>query len=715
MAETRNLALPLSTVERAGTGDLVGTLTRHQPPGSLHRPGRAHLGGNPDPMQEAAVHDPTPVELRGEVGARGEGSEDLGPCGCGASAPQSWRGRVQHLEAPDLSAPGVAEQRAVADPQREGRVQRQADQVTALAGKEAGADRHRGGAHMEQRKAWQPAALAADTAVEDGRRAPGTRGDQRRSPLGQRDVVTGEVQGDPGRAGHLVDRFAQRLQPPVRPLPDARDVLGDVWREPVATEGVATVPLLLGIPFGIKDSVGVAGLEAKNGTHAYSGNVALKDSTIVAKLREAGAVIIGHTIASAFSGSIAGTFAGNAWNKDFIPGGSSQGSGVAPVARLAAAAIGEETGGSIIMPAAANGASGIKPSLGASSTAGVMPLSPGYDVLGPIARSVRDAALVLSVMVGPDGANDPLTLSAPIPFPDVPTSPRRGRKPLAGTTIGVPQTDWMTRGGTGTAPASTYDPDHLAAFERFKNQLRTLGAKVVDFDGLDVTKPENDPYFRTAERLPLPDGTVVSPASAVLSPNRYEIRYWEAVKQFAATHPDNAAALSRQFGDFDAATANAGKVTAAVRDEGERRRRTLQTNFQKALDDAGIDFMLVLPIGAQVGPRFGGSQLPNYRTFYQLPNALAWPMVTFPIGSGGSAALPINAAFWGPRFSEPEIIQAAIDFQAAFPAYHDAALADPVVTPPMARRRMAEPEEVPPELSNDPLIAEEVWARANRS
>lgn len=477
-----------------------------------------------------------------------------------------------------------------------------------------------------------------------------------------------------------------------------------------ATPRSRDLPLLLGIPVGIKDSVGVQGLEAKNGTHAYTGNVARKDSTVVARLREAGAVILGHTIASAFSGSISGTFAGNAWNKDYIPGGSSQGSGVAPVARLAAAAIGEETGGSIIMPSAANGASGIKPSLGASSTAGVMPLSPGYDVLGPIARSVRDAALIFSIMLGPDGENDPLTLSAPIPFPQIPTTPRPGRRPLAGTTIGIPQTDWMSRGGTGTAPAATYDADYLAAFERFNDQLRTLGARVVEFDGLDVTVPENDPYFRTAERLPLPDGTVVSPATAVLSPNRYEIRYWEAVKAFAAANPDNDAALRRQFGDFDTATANAGKIPAAVRDEGERRRRTLQTNFQKALDDAGVDFMLVLPIGAQVGPRFGGTQLPNYRTFYQLPNALTWPMVTFPIGYDSSVGLPVNAAFWGPRFSEPALIQAALDFQDAYPPYHRKAPADPVVAPPVARRGVPEAESVPPELSNDPLVAEEAWS-----
>jgi Asp-tRNA(Asn)/Glu-tRNA(Gln) amidotransferase A subunit family amidase len=478
------------------------------------------------------------------------------------------------------------------------------------------------------------------------------------------------------------------------------------------TEPGWSIPPLCGIPFGIKDSIGVKGLEAKNGTHAYDGNLAHRDATLVAKLRAQGAVIIGHTIASAFSGTIAGTFAGNAWNPRYVPGGSSQGSGVAPVARLAAAAIGEETGGSIMMPSSANGASGIKPSLGTVSTAGVMPLSPGYDVLGPIARSVRDASIILSAILGVDATNDPLTLSAPNPFPALPFAARPGAKPLSGITIGVPQTDWMTRGGTGTPPADTYDPDSKAAFERFKAELVKLGAKVVDFPGLDVTIPANDPYFRTADRLPLPNGTAVSPATAVLSPNRYEIRYWQAVQAFAEAHPQNAQALRQQFGDFAQAAANAGAIPASVRDEGERRRRTLQANYQKALDDAGVDFMLVLPIGGKVGPRFGGQQLPNYRTFYQLPNALTWPMVSFPIGYESTEHMPINAAFWGPRFSEPAIVQAAIDYQHWHSEHHRAAPPDPVFAAASPLRSFAlrpSEEDVPPELSNDPLVAEEAW------
>jgi Asp-tRNA(Asn)/Glu-tRNA(Gln) amidotransferase A subunit family amidase len=480
------------------------------------------------------------------------------------------------------------------------------------------------------------------------------------------------------------------------------------------------LPPLLGIPFGVKDSVAVKGLEAKDGSHAFDGNAALRDATVVHRLREAGAVILGHTVASAFSGSITGTFAGNAWNKAYVPGGSSQGSGVAPVARLAAAAIGEETGGSIMMPSAANGASGIKPSLGTSSVAGLMPLSPGYDVLGPIARSVRDASLILSVILGPDPANDPLTLSAPDPFPAMPLTATAGRRPLAGITIGVPQSDWLrTNAGmqTGTPPQDLYDADHLAAFERLKLQLTSLGATVKDFAGLDVTVPANDPYFSSTDVLATVDGSPVSPSSAVLSPNRYEIRYWDAVKDFAATRPaDQAAALLAQYGrkgpndtaaSFDSATRFAGEVPASVRVEGERRRRTLQANYQAALDEAGVDFMLVFSLGAQIGLRAGGG-FPVYRAYYQLPNALTWPMVSFPVGYDSTVGLPIAAQFWGPRFSEPRIVQAAIDYQAHFPEYHNAAPPDPVATTAkVAPHALRVEPATPPELSNDPLIAQE--------
>ncbi|HET6504163.1 MAG TPA: amidase [Amycolatopsis sp.] len=481
---------------------------------------------------------------------------------------------------------------------------------------------------------------------------------------------------------------------------------------------------LCGIPMGIKDSVGIKGLMAQDGSPAFAGNVALQDATVVARLRAAGVVLLGSTICSAFSGSITGTFAGNAWNPAYVPGGSSQGSGVAPIARLAAACIGEETGGSIMCPSAANGASGIKPSLGTVSIAGLMPLSPGYDVLGPISRSARDSALILSAILGPDPVNDPQTLSAPNPFPAIPLTPRGGRTPLRGVTIGIPQTDWMNVNGTikvGTRPQSTYGAGHLQVFTRLIGQLQSLGARVIEFPGLDMTDPTVNPYYSSADILATVDGSPVSPSAAVVNANRYEVRFVDAVADFCASgipSADAVATLTAQYGrtapgesapSLASADRFNGGIPASVRYEGEQRRRTLIANYSKALADYGVDFMLVLQLGDVIGERTGsGPGFPVYRAYYQVPNALGWPMVSFPVGA--VQGLPVSAQFWGPRFSEPDIVQAMIDYQAGFPEYHTAAPPDPAtptLTPRLAPRVLA-----PDDPTNDPVLGEQAVRKA---
>jgi Asp-tRNA(Asn)/Glu-tRNA(Gln) amidotransferase A subunit family amidase len=492
----------------------------------------------------------------------------------------------------------------------------------------------------------------------------------------------------------------------------------------------AAVSLLCGIPMGIKDSVGIKGFSTQDGSPAFAGNTALQDATIVGKLRAAGVVLIGDTICSAFSGSITGTFAGNAWNVLYVPGGSSQGSGVAPIARLAAACIGEETGGSIMMPSAANGASGIKPSLGTVSIAGLMPLSPGYDVLGPISRSGRDSALILGTILGPDPFNDPQTLSAPDPFPKIPMTARPGRKPLAGTTIGVPQTDWMISNGqikTGVSPQSVYGSGHLAVFNRLVGQLESLGANVIEFPGLDMTDFSQNPYFANPDVLATVDGSPVSPSAAVVNANRYEVRYADAVADFCNSSipsASSAATLTSQYGrrapgatatTFASADAFNGGITAAVRYEGEQRRRTLITNYAAALNAHGVDFMLVFSLGDVIGLRSGGQGFPVYRAYYQVPNALGWPMASFPVGY--VQGLAVSAQFWGPRFSEPALVQAMIDYQAHFPQYNSAAPADlvppasapaPAVTPHLVAPAAGPTGNMPVDQgpSNDPLVGE---------
>jgi Asp-tRNA(Asn)/Glu-tRNA(Gln) amidotransferase A subunit family amidase len=487
-----------------------------------------------------------------------------------------------------------------------------------------------------------------------------------------------------------------------------------------SANGGPAVSLLNGIPMGVKDSVGIKGNNTQDGSPAFAGNIALEDATIVGKLRAAGVVLLGNTICSAFSGSITGTFAGNAWNPLYVPGGSSQGSGVAPIARLAAACIGEETGGSIVMPSAANGASGIKPSLGTVSIAGLMPLSPGYDVLGPISRSMRDSALILNTILGPDPFNDPQTLSAPNPFPTIPMTARPGPTPLAGTTIGIPQTDWMTKSNktqVGVSPQATYGADHLAAFNRLVSELEGLGATVKTFPGLDMTDNTLNPYFSSPDILGTVNGTNISPSAAVVDANRYEVRYVDAVSDFCASGIPSASSvttLTSQYGSraagastatFAAGDAINGGITAAMRYEGEQRRREMITNYADSLNAENIDFMLVFSLGDIIGLRAGGG-FPVMRSYYQVPNALGWPMCSFPVGYDSTVGLPISAQFWGPRFSEPAIAQAAIDYQNHYPQYNAAVPTDPTFPlAPALTPNIAGPEE-DDGPSNDPLIGE---------
>lgn len=500
---------------------------------------------------------------------------------------------------------------------------------------------------------------------------------------------------------------------------DAQEALSqarwaDQWlNNPDDARGPA--PVLCGIALGFKDVMAICGRESKNGTHAFDTNVAHHDATVVARLREQGAVLLGHTICSEYSGSVHGDFGANAWDLTRVPGGSSSGSGIAPVARLCAGALATETGGSLITPAAANGASGIKPSLGLASTAGLMPLLMGWDVPGTIARSIRDASLILSAISGLDPLNDPLTLSQPIPALQLPCAPRPGPTPLAGITIGIPQTDWMFPDGLGQPPASLYDTDYREAFERFKAQLTGLGARVLDFPGLDMTQPQNRPYYGAGPIFDTPDPFMrLTPAALTSYPVQYEARYWKAVADFAVRRPSPyREELLRRFNPafYHAAIE---QVPYPVMVEADQRRRRQQQVWYQALHDHQVDFMLVMPLGSHIGLRFGLERAENglqvRRTYYDLPNALGWPMVTFPIGHGRTgvpASLPINAAFWGTRFAEVQIIQAALDFQAHYPQYHDAAPPTPRFDLYSKRPdNMPRVRDIAPHDSTDPLVIE---------
>lgn len=444
---------------------------------------------------------------------------------------------------------------------------------------------------------------------------------------------------------------------------------------------------LCGIPFGIKDSIGIKGLAAQDGTLDFYGNVAEEDALAVSYLRDAGAVLVGSTICSAYSSSIIGGFAGNAWDMTRMCGGSSQGSGVAAVARLIAGTLGEETGGSIQFPSSVNGATGIKPSTGVVPVAGLMPLTPGVDVIGPIMKSARDAALTLNT-IAQWNPRDPQTFQAPRPF-TVPMEAREGSTPLAGTTIGIPAQDWTTASSTAN-PQSTYQAGYQAVFTRVRGELEALGATVKEFTWPNYHTINNDPFFASTTAVGTINGTSISGLTAVTYANRAEFRYLEAIQKFAESRsPRQFESLQSEFTSttyptFEAMANYYRQVTVGMRNEGEARRRQLVWHCMKAMKEAEVDFMMVMNTPSVPTT----TTIPIYRAAYQLPNLLGWPMINFPAGAvaktGATAeaaatneTMPASVAFWGPRFSEPEIVQAALDYQAAHPQWHKARPADP--------------------------------------
>lgn len=224
--------------------------------------------------------------------------------------------------------------------------------------------------------------------------------------------------------------------------------------------------VLHGIPVGIKDLIDVEGAATTCGSRLLARNVARADATVVRRLREAGCVILGklHLTEFAMMGYADGLpMPVNPWNPERSPMGSSSGSGVAVAAGLCFGALGTDTGGSIRGPAAANGVVGLKPTWGRVSRHGVFALAPSLDHVGPMARSVADAAAMLDAMAGFD-PEDPTTLR------DV--APRCIESldgGVSGLRVGLDEAYVTTGAAPETAAAC------LAAVET----LRGLGAEIV--------------------------------------------------------------------------------------------------------------------------------------------------------------------------------------------------------------------------------------------
>jgi len=224
----------------------------------------------------------------------------------------------------------------------------------------------------------------------------------------------------------MLDRIA-RLDPPLqsylhlsagaRGTADAadRDIRDGRWRGP-----------LHGIPIALKDNYLTEDMPTAAGTTAPGISFPLRDSAAARRLRDAGAVLLGKTRMHEFAWGTITPPTRNPWDVDYIPGGSSGGSGAAVAAGLCAGALGSDTGGSIRIPASFCGTVGLKPTFGRISRAGIVPHSWSLDHAGPLTRTVSDAAIMLEVLAGYDPA-DPGSLDHPVPdYAASLTAPVRG-------------------------------------------------------------------------------------------------------------------------------------------------------------------------------------------------------------------------------------------------------------------------------------------------
>ena len=194
---------------------------------------------------------------------------------------------------------------------------------------------------------------------------------------------------------------------------DAEGALEAAFRRAKDLESKGSVGALHGIPVGIKDLFYTAGMRTTAGSKICAEFVPAWDATLVTRLKDAGAIVLGKTVTTEWAASDPPPTR-NPWNPAHTPGGSSSGSAVAVAARMCPAATGTQTAGSIVRPAAYNGVVGLKPTYGRLSRRGIVPQSWSIDTPGILVRTVEDAALLLEVLAGHD-PEDASTSVRPVP------------------------------------------------------------------------------------------------------------------------------------------------------------------------------------------------------------------------------------------------------------------------------------------------------------
>jgi aspartyl-tRNA(Asn)/glutamyl-tRNA(Gln) amidotransferase subunit A len=384
----------------------------------------------------------------------------------------------------------------------------------------------------------------------------------------------------------------------------------------------ADAPALCGIPIGVKDLYGVAGLPLTASSAVLEGNVASEDAVVWARLEADGMVLLGHTHTHEFAAGGTTDQVGNPWALDRVAGGSSGGSAAAVAARMTPAALGSDTCGSLRIPSACCGTSAIKPTHGRLPLHGVIPLAASLDHPGPMARTIADCAALLSAMAVGGPPVDPLA-PPPAQLGPMPESARGGPHPLQGLTIAL--TDRPERADLQPATAEALDAARTAC-ER-------LGARVIS-----VAAPW---------RLDWDDLSVILLTEV-----------WAQHRAHAGSHDRYRPAIA-EFVEAAQGFTDAGRYLGA-----QRRRAAGAATWENWLSEHEVDLVLeptlpIEPYGRGPGYDRGHAGGPGDP---MIALTALWDLTGMPVASlpvSWSAGISLIAR----RGGEREMIQAAIDLQ----------------------------------------------------
>ncbi|MDZ7761949.1 MAG: Asp-tRNA(Asn)/Glu-tRNA(Gln) amidotransferase subunit GatA [Desulfovermiculus sp.] len=412
---------------------------------------------------------------------------------------------------------------------------------------------------------------------------------------------------------------------------------------------------LWGVPVVIKDVLTTKGIPSTCGSRMLESFIPFYDAEVVRRLKGAGAILVAKSNMDEFAmGSSTENSAfqitRNPWDLSRVPGGSSGGSAASTAAGHTPFSLGTDTGGSIRQPAGFCGLAGLKPTYGRVSRFGLVAYGSSLDQAGPLARSVRDLAVVLEVMAGHDPKD---STSAPEPVP-VYTAALDRRRDLTGLRIGVPTEYW----------AEGLDPEVKEACEGALQVIRDLGGETVP-----VTLPHTE-YAIAAYYI-----IVMAEASSNLA--RYDgVRYGLRDKTTTELKDMYVKSRSSGFGPevqrrillgtyvlsagyYDAYYKKAAQVRRLIRDE-----------YEQALTDCHLLCAPIAPTAAFGLEEKSSDPLQMYLTdvFTNPLNLTGLPGLCLPVGLGEKSGLPIGFQFFGRAFDEGTLLQAGNVLEQALPA-----------------------------------------------